>query len=57
MGSWFLESPFHIPLPTKTDGSLLLEGVSLGAHILFEMPAATSFFLYVEEEAVLMVRR
>lgn len=56
-GSWFLESPFRIRVPTDTDGSLFLEAVPLGAHILFEMPPATCFFLYVEEETTLMIRR
>jgi hypothetical protein len=56
-GSWFLESPFRTPVPAEADGFLLLEAVPLGAHILFEYPAGACFFLYVEEETTLMIRR
>jgi hypothetical protein len=57
MGSWFLESPFRLPISTQTDGSLFLKSVPLGAHILFENPEAGHYFLYVQEETTLMIRR
>jgi hypothetical protein len=56
-GSWFLESPFRIPLPARADGSLILEGLPLGAHTLFETTSGASCFLYVDEESCLMIRR
>jgi hypothetical protein len=56
-GSWFLESPFRFQVPADSDGSLFLQAVSLGAHILFENPPSTCFFLYVREETTLMIRR
>jgi hypothetical protein len=56
-GSWFLESPFRLPVPAQTDGFLFLRAVPLGAHILFENPPAARFFIYVEEETTLVIRR
>jgi hypothetical protein len=56
-GSWFLESPFRIQVPADADGSLFLQDVSLGAHSLFGNPPTTCFFLYVQEETALMIRR
>jgi hypothetical protein len=56
-GSWFLESPFRIPLSAQADGSLMLEGVPLGAHTLFELPVGAVYSLYVAEESYLMIRR
>ena len=56
-GSWFLESPFCSRVPTDADGSLILESVPLGSHILFELSLGTCIFLYVEEETILMIRR
>lgn len=56
-GWWFLESPFRLPVPAATDGSLLLEAVPLGAHFLFESATASCFFLYVEEDTVLLSRQ
>jgi len=56
-GQWFLESPFRKPVQAQADGSLILEAVPLGNHILFEYPAGACYFLYVEEETSLMIRR
>ena len=56
-GNWFLESPFRLPVPARTDGSLFLQSVPLGAHILFETPSASRYFLCVQEDTTLMVRR
>jgi hypothetical protein len=61
-GRWFLESPFRSPVSAQTEGPLLLRAVPLGEHYLFESsPAEASptarFFLYVDEETALMVRR
>jgi hypothetical protein len=55
-GDWFLESPFRLQISADTDGSLLLKRVPLGAHTLFENPPAARFFLYVQEETILMIR-
>ena len=55
-GSWFLESPFRHPISAETDGSLLLRSVPLGAHLLFETPPESRYFLYVQEETTLMGR-
>ena len=55
-GNWFLESPFRLQVPTDADGFLLLRGVPLGAHILFENPPSARFLLYVQEETTLMIR-
>jgi hypothetical protein len=57
VGSWFSESPFHSPISTQADGSLFLQDVVLGGHFLFETPPGACFFLYVDEGAILMVRR
>jgi hypothetical protein len=56
-GTWFLESPFRIPLAASTDGALFLEAVPAGAHILFSLPPETVFVFYVEEGAVQLIRR
>jgi hypothetical protein len=56
-GSWFLESPFRMQVPTEADGSLLLEAVPLGAHFLFGIPPAACFFLFVEEETTRLTPR
>lgn len=55
-GNWFLESPFRDQISAQADGSLLLQSVPLGAHILFENPPAARYFLYVQEDTVLMIR-
>ncbi len=56
-GSWFLESPFSTPLSAEANGSLFLDNVPFGEHFLFELPGITSYFLYVEEQNVFMIRR
>jgi hypothetical protein len=57
-GWWFLESPFCEPVSAQMDGSLRFEAVPLGAHFLMaEDPAGDIFFLYVEEERELLLRR
>lgn len=56
-GCWFLESPFRLPVPAATDGSLLLEAVPLGAHFLFESAAASCFLLFVDEKTELLSLR
>jgi hypothetical protein len=56
-GDWFLESPFRAQISAQADGSLLLRNVPLGTHILFESPPAVRYFLYVQEDTVLMIRR
>ena len=57
VGSWFSESPFAAPIPAQADGSLFLQAVALGGHFLFESPPGSCFFLYVDEETILMSRR
>ena len=56
-GRWLLESPFRNQVSAEADGSLFLEAVPLGAHILFENPPGACYLLYVEEENTLMIRR
>jgi len=56
-GSWFLESPFRIPVPPSTDGSLLLEAVPLGPHLLFDCATGSCFFLFVDESTELLSLR
>ena len=51
-GHWFLESPFRRPVAAGPDGLLLLEAVSLGAHLLFDRDSGTCLFLYVGEEVL-----
>jgi len=55
-GNWFLESPFRLQISADTDGSLLLKSVPLGAHTLFKNPPEARFFLYVQDETILMIR-
>jgi hypothetical protein len=56
-GNWFLESPFRPQLATQVDGTLCLQSVPLGAHILFKNPPAARYFLYIDEDTTLMIRR
>lgn len=55
-GNWFLESPFRLQISAETGGSLLLKRVPLGAHTLFENPPEACYFLWVQEETILMIR-
>jgi hypothetical protein len=57
IGRWFLESPFHTPLEADSNGSLLLESVPLGAHLLFETSSRACLFLYVREDTTLVTFR
>jgi hypothetical protein len=41
----------------SADGSLMLQAVPLGGHILFGNPSAACFFIYVGEETTLLIRR
>ena len=55
-GRWFLESPFRRPVTVGPEGLLLLEGVPLGAHFLFDGDSGACLFLYLGEETLLSPR-
>ena len=53
-GSWFLESPFHLPIPAGANGTLILDDVSLGMHYLFAEQSNVRYLVYVQQDRILV---